>query len=67
MAGLKPVPALKPVAFVLAGDMAVAYCMSHAPRFFFSAPNGSDARSSIGFVFPLFGCCSAPPAAAPGA
>src|ERR1700680_3540496 len=31
------------VAFILAGDMAVAYFMAHFPRSFFPAVNGGDA------------------------
>jgi len=33
----------RPVAFILAGDMAVAYFMAHQPRSFFPAMNGGDA------------------------
>ncbi len=39
------------VAFVLAGDMAVAYFMAHLPRSFFPAVNGGDAAVLYCFVF----------------
>src|SRR3984957_15931109 len=39
------------VAFVLAGDMAVAYFMVHAPRSFFPALNGGDLAILFCFVF----------------
>lgn len=32
----------RPVAFILAGDMAVAYFMAHAPRGFFPLSNGGN-------------------------
>ncbi len=41
----------RPVAFVLAGNMAVAYFMAHAPRSFFPALNGGDAAILFCFVF----------------
>ena len=41
----------RPVAFILAGDMAVAYFMSHAPRGFFPMLNGGDAAILYCFVF----------------
>ncbi|HEX7966693.1 MAG TPA: DoxX family protein [Stellaceae bacterium] len=41
----------RPVAFILAGDMAVAYFMAHAPRSFFPAVNGGDAAILYCFVF----------------
>jgi putative oxidoreductase len=41
----------RPVAFILSGDMAVAYFMSHAPRSFFPALNGGDAAILYCFVF----------------
>ena len=43
----------RPVAFVLAGEMAVAYWMSHAPRSFFPVLNGGDAAILYCFVFLL--------------
>jgi putative oxidoreductase len=39
------------VAFVLAGDMAVAYFMAHFPRSFFPAANGGDLAVLYCFVF----------------
>ena len=41
----------RPVAFILAGDMAVAYFMAHAPRAFFPTLNGGDAAILYCFVF----------------
>jgi putative oxidoreductase len=41
----------RPVAFVLAGDMAVAYFMAHAPRGFFPLLNGGDLAILFCFVF----------------
>lgn len=41
----------RPVALVLAGDMAVAYWMVHAPRSFFPVLNGGDAAILYCFVF----------------
>jgi putative oxidoreductase len=39
------------VAFILAGDMAVAYFMAHFPRSFFPLVNGGDAAVLYCFVF----------------
>jgi putative oxidoreductase len=39
------------VAFILAGDMAVAYFMAHFPRSFFPAMNGGDAAVLFCFTF----------------
>lgn len=44
----------RPVAFLLAGEMAVAYWMAHAPRSFFPIVNGGDAAILYCFVFLLF-------------
>lgn len=41
----------RPVAFILAGDMAAAYFMAHFPRGFFPALNGGDAAILFCFVF----------------
>ena len=41
----------RPVAFVLSGQMAVAYFMVHAPQSFFPALNGGDAAILYCFVF----------------
>jgi putative oxidoreductase len=44
----------RPVAFVLSGEMAVAYWMFHAPRNVFPLLNGGDAAILYCFVFLLF-------------
>jgi putative oxidoreductase len=41
----------RPVAFILAGDMAVAYFMRHAPRAFFPMLNGGQLAILFCFVF----------------
>ena len=41
----------RPVAFILAGDMAVAYFMRHAPRGFFPLLNGGELAVLFCFVF----------------
>jgi putative oxidoreductase len=41
----------RPVAFILAGEMAVAYWMAHAPQSFFPVVNGGDAAILFCFVF----------------
>jgi putative oxidoreductase len=41
----------RPVAFILAGDMAVAYFMAHAPRGFFSLVNAGELAIVYCFVF----------------
>jgi putative oxidoreductase len=41
----------RPVAFVLSGQMAVAYWMAHAPRSIYPALNGGDASILFCFVF----------------
>jgi putative oxidoreductase len=41
----------RPVAFILAGQMAVAYFMGHAPESLFPANNGGDAAVLYCFVF----------------
>jgi putative oxidoreductase len=41
----------RPVAFILAGDMAAAYFMAHAARSFFPAANGGDAAILYCFAF----------------
>ena len=43
----------RPVAFLLAGEMAVAYWLFHAPRNFFPVLNGGDAAILYCFVFLL--------------
>jgi putative oxidoreductase len=44
----------RPVAFILAGDMAVAYFMAHAPKNFFPILNGGDGAILYCFVFLLY-------------
>ncbi len=44
----------RPVAFVLAGEMAVAYWLFHAPRSVYPVLNGGDAAILYCFVFLLF-------------
>ena len=39
------------VAFILSGNMAVAYFMAHSPRSFFPAVNGGDAAVLFCFIF----------------
>jgi putative oxidoreductase len=41
----------RPVAFVLAGNMAAAYFIGHFPRSFFPAINGGDAAILFCFIF----------------
>ena len=41
----------RPVAFLLAGEMAVGYFTVHAPQGFFPAVNGGDAAILFCFVF----------------
>ena len=44
----------RPVAFLLSGEMAFAYWMSHAPRNFFPLLNGGDAAILYCFIFLYF-------------
>jgi putative oxidoreductase len=44
----------RPVAFILAGDMAVAYFMAHAPKGFFPSINGGQLAILFCFVFLYF-------------
>lgn len=44
----------RPVAFILSGNMAVAYFMAHAPESFFPVVNGGDAAILYCFVFLYF-------------
>ena len=41
----------RPVAFLLSGQMAIAYWMVHAPNSFFPVNNGGDAAILFCFVF----------------
>lgn len=43
----------RPVAFLLSGQMAVAYFMSHAPRGFWPIQNGGELAALYAFVFLL--------------
>lgn len=44
----------RPVAFILSGNMAVAYFMAHAPQSFFPILNGGDAAILYSFIFLYF-------------
>lgn len=44
----------RPVAFILSGQMAFAYFLSHAPKSFFPAINGGDAAILFCFIFLFF-------------
>src|SRR5580692_10787284 len=44
----------RPVAFLLAGDMAVAYFMAHAPKGFFPILNGGDGAILYCFIFLIY-------------
>lgn len=44
----------RPVAFIVAGEMAVAYWMFHAPASFYPVLNGGDAAILYTFVFLMF-------------
>ena len=46
----------RPVAFILAGEMAVAYWMFHAPQSVYPVLNGGDAAILYCFVFLLIVC-----------
>ncbi|TGQ55670.1 DoxX family protein [Mesorhizobium sp. M1C.F.Ca.ET.193.01.1.1] len=41
----------RPLAFLLCGEMAIAYFMAHMPRDFFPVNNGGDAAISFCFIF----------------
>lgn len=49
------------VAFILSGEMAIAYFMAHAPRNFFPVLNGGDAAILFCFVFLLFALAGSGP------
>ena len=44
----------RPVAFILAGDMAVAYFMAHWPKGLFPMLNGGDAAILYCFIFLIY-------------
>ena len=46
--------AVRPVAFILSGDMAVAYFIAHFPRSFYPAVNQGDGAILYCFVFLLY-------------
>lgn len=46
----------RPVAFLLSGEMAVAYWIYHAPNNFFPANNGGDAAILFCFAFLYMAC-----------
>ena len=45
---------MRPIAFILSGDMAVAYFMGHASKGFFPLVNGGDAAILYCFIFLFF-------------
>jgi putative oxidoreductase len=51
----------RPVAFILSGQMAVAYFMMHAPKDFFPANNGGEAAMLYAFVFLYLAAAGAGP------
>ena len=51
----------RPIAFVAAGEMAVAYFYSHAPRGFFPILNGGDLAVLFCFVFLYLACAGGGP------
>lgn len=51
----------RPVAFLLSGQMAVAYFLAHAPKSPFPALNGGDAAILFCFVFLYFAAAGAGP------
>jgi putative oxidoreductase len=51
----------RPAAFILAGEMAVAYWMFHAPNSFYPAVNGGDAAILFCFVFLYLSAAGAGP------
>ncbi|MBW8840565.1 MAG: DoxX family protein [Sphingomonadales bacterium] len=51
----------RPVAFVLSGQMAVAYFLAHAPQGFFPANNGGEAAMLYTFIFLYLAAAGAGP------
>lgn len=51
----------RPVAFILAGDMAVAYFLAHAPRAFYPLLNGGELAIVYCFVFLYIAAAGAGP------
>jgi len=53
----------RPVAFILSGEMAIAYWWSHAPRAFFPVVNQGDAAILYCFIFLYLAFAGAAPGA----
>lgn len=51
----------RPVAFILSGQMAVAYFMVHAPKSFYPVLNGGELAALFCFVFLYFAAAGAGP------
>jgi putative oxidoreductase len=51
----------RPVAFILSGEMAVAYFMAHAPSSFFPTINGGESAILFCFIFLYLACAGAGP------
>ncbi|PZU06489.1 DoxX family protein [Sphingomonas sp.] len=51
----------RPTAFIVAGEMAVAYFLAHAPRGFFPLANGGEAAMLYCFVFLYLAAAGAGP------
>ena len=51
----------RPVAFILSGEMAVAYFMAHAPQGFYPSNNGGEAAVLFCFVFLYLSAAGAGP------
>jgi putative oxidoreductase len=51
----------RPVAFILSGEMAVAYFMAHAPRGFWTVQNGGELAVVYCFVFLYLAAAGAGP------
>jgi putative oxidoreductase len=51
----------RPVAFLLAGEMAAAYFMAHAPNGLFPAQNGGELAALYAFIFLFFSAHGAGP------
>ena len=51
----------RPVAFIMSGEMAFAYFISHAPRNFYPLLNGGDAAVLFCFIFFYFAFAGAGP------
>jgi putative oxidoreductase len=51
----------RPVAFILSGEMAVAYFMAHAPSSFFPVINQGESAVLFCFVFLYLACAGAGP------